>query len=161
MNEFRRADRLKWLAVTAVVAAAAAPLSFVLWRTPPGVATPPPGLLPFFIPIGVVIPSLAFGLGVAFLLFGGRLVLATGAPTLSRAAFVSVVWLLTNWWPHTNFHRVADGWANILLVDYFFHSTAIIATGVVAAYFLRVVGERRGFGQIETEARDLASTSRA
>ena len=59
MNEFTRADRIKWIAVTIGVAAAAVPLSFVLWRTPPGVATPPPSLLPFFIPIGMVIPAVA------------------------------------------------------------------------------------------------------
>jgi hypothetical protein len=161
MNEFTLADRLKWCAVAAFVAAAAVPLSFVLWQTPPGVATPPAALLPLFIPIGVVIPSISLGLGVAFMLFGWRLLRTDGAPALSRATFVSIGWLLGNWWPHANFHRVANGWADLLLVDYFFHTTVIIATVVVAAYFLSVVRERQGTGEIETGDHGLASTSSA
>src|SRR3979409_173349 len=131
MNEFTRADRIKWIAVTIGVAAAAGPLSFVLWRTPPGVATPPPSLLPFFIPIGMVIPAVAFGFGVAFLLFGGKLLRVDGAPAMSRASFASIAWLLRSWWPHSNFHRVANGWANVVVIDYVFHATAIAATYVV------------------------------
>jgi hypothetical protein len=161
MNEFSLTDRLKRFAVAAVVAAVAVPLSFVLWQTPPGVATPPASMLPLFVPIGIVIPSLSLGLGVAFLLFGRRLLRSDGAPFLSRATYLSIGWLLANWWPHANFHRVASGWANLLLVDYFFHTTVIIATLVVAAYFLTVVREQRGAGQIETSTHGVASTSSA
>ena len=161
MNEFTVPDRLKWLAVTIAVAVAAVPLSFLLWRTPAGVATPPPSLLLLFIPIGVVIPSLALGIGVAFMLFGKRFVRTGSAPGLSRASFVSIGWLLTSWWPHANFHRIANGWANLLLVDYFFHTTAIIAAVVIAAYFLAVVRERQEAGQTETDTSNLASSSRA
>ncbi len=161
MNKFTAADRLKWFAVTGGVAAAAVPLSFVLWRTPPGVATPPPSLLPFFIPIGAVIPALAFGFGVAFILFGRKLLVMNGAPALSRAAFVSISWLLLNWWPHSNFHRVANGWANVVLVDYVFHATAIIATCIVAVFFLTLIRERERAGRIEVGAHELASISSA
>jgi hypothetical protein len=161
MNEFTVTDRLRWFAVAAGVATTAIPLSFLLWRTPPGVAAPPPSLLALFIAIGVVIPALSLGLGVAFLLLGRRLFTTERSPGLSRATFLSVAWLLTSWWPHANFHRVASGWANLLLVDYFFHATAIIATCVVAAYFLRVARQRRGFSQIKTGAHDLASSSSA
>lgn len=159
MNDFSLADRIRWFAVTAGVAAAAVPLSFVLWRTPPGVATPPSGLLPLFVPIGVVIPALAFGFGVAFLLFGARLVRVDGAPAMSRAAFASIGWLLLNWWPHSNFHRVANGWANVVVIDYFFHATVIAATCVVAIFFLRLVRERQGARQIGGGGHELGSTS--
>jgi hypothetical protein len=152
MNEFTVTDRLKWFAVTVVVAAAAVPLSFVLWRTPPGVAAPPPSLLPFFVPIGVVIPALSLGFGVAFMLFGARLVRTGPATAMSRASFVSVWWLLVNWWPHANFHRVSSGWANVVVIDYFFHTTVIVATGVVAVFFLSVLRERQVAG-----IRDLGS----
>ena len=159
MNQFTLADRLRWFAVAAGVAAAAVPLSFLLWRTSPGVATPPPSLLPLFLPIGVVIPALSFGLGTAFLVFGRRLLPTGGAPALSRASFLSITWLLASWWPHANFHRVAGGWTNLLLVDYFFHTTAIIATAIVAAYFLKAVRERQGTSQSETDVHGLASAS--
>jgi hypothetical protein len=159
MNELALSDRLKWVAVTIGVAAVAISLSFVLWRTPPGVATPPPNLLPFFLPIGVVIPALAFGFGVAFLLFGWRLLRVSGAPDLSRAAYISIGWLLINWWPHSNFHRVANGWMNIVVVDYVFHTTVIIATCVVAAFFLRAVRVREAAAHPSRDTRDNAFAS--
>jgi hypothetical protein len=137
----------------------AIPLSFFLWQTPPGVATPPAGILPVLIPIAVVIPALSFGLGVAFMLFGRSLMGANRPSALSRAAFISIGWLLTNWWPHSNFHRVSNGWANLVLVDYVFHTTVIIATCVVAVFFLTVVRDQHRSGQIESGARDLASAS--
>ena len=112
-------------------------------------------------PIGVVIPALSLGLGVAFLLLGRRLVTTEGSPGLSIATFLSVAWLLISWWPHANFHRIANGWANLLLVDYFFHTTAIIAAVVIAAYFLAVVRERQEAGQTGTDTSNLASSSRA
>ena len=157
MNNFTVADRLRWFAVTLIVAGAAVPLSFVLWRTPPGVATPPAGLLPFFVLIGVVIPALSLGLGVAFVLFGRKLLPTNQPSALSSASFVSIAWLLVNWWPHSNFHRVANGWANVVLIDYVFHTTVIIASCVLAAFFLSVMRERQGAGQIETGIRDLES----
>ncbi len=157
MNELTVADRLKWLAVTVGVAAAAVPLSFVLWRTPPGALTPPPSMLPLFIPIGVVIPALSFGFGVAFMLFGSKVLRIQGGPALSRISFVSIGWLLINWWPHANFHRVAAGWANVVLVDYFFHTTVIIATGLVAAIFLKGIRERQVAREKESGAPAPAS----
>ena len=157
MNNFTVAGRLRWAAVTIVVAAAAVPLSFVLWRTPLGVATPPAGLLPFFVPIGVVIPALSLGLGVAFGLFGRKLLPTNQPSALSSASFVSITWLLVNWWPHSNFHRVANGWANVVVIDYVFHTTVIVATCVVAAFFLSVMRERQNSGQIDTGLRDHES----
>ncbi len=161
MNKFTRADWLRWVSVTIGVAAAALPLSFLLWRTPPGVATPPPSVLPVLIPIAVVIPALSFGLGVAFILFGRQLIRANSPSALSRASFVSIGWLLTNWWPHSNFHRVSNGWANLVAVDYFFHTTVIAATCVVAVFFVTVLRMQQATGEIESSARDLASAPTA
>jgi hypothetical protein len=156
MNEFSLADRLKWLVVTVVVAAAAVPLSFVLWRTAPGVATPPASLVPFFLPIGIVIPALSLGFGVAFMLFGRRLLDRHQPSALSRASFISIWWLLVNWWPHANFHRVSSGWTSLMVIDYVFHTTVIVAGCVVAAFFLSVMRDRSearqttlGIGDVE------------
>jgi hypothetical protein len=150
--------RLKSLAVAVLTAVAAVPLSFMLWRMPPGGAAPPPDVLPLLLPIAVVMPAIALGVGFAFLLFGRPLVEAGGSPALSRAAYLSVAWLLVSWWPHSNFHRVASGWTNILLVDYVFHTTAIAAAGIVAVFFLRVLRERQASGR-DTSSRDLASAA--
>jgi hypothetical protein len=159
MNEMSRARWLRWAVVIVGVAAVAIPLSFFLWRTPPGMATPPSSILPVLIPIAVVIPALSFGLGVAFMLLGWKLIRANRPSALGRAAFVSIGWLLTNWWPHSNFHRVSNGWANLVLVDYVFHTTVIIATCIVAVFFLNVIREQQRSGQVESGARDLASAS--
>ena len=157
MKDFTPADRLKWLAVNVVVAAVAVPLSFVLWRTPPGVAAPPSSMLPYFVPIGVVIPALSLGFGVAFVLFGGKLFRSSQPSGLSRASFLSIWWLLVNWWPHSNFHRVANGWATIVVIDYVFHATVIIATCVVAVFFLSAMRARQGAGPVDSSIRDVQS----
>lgn len=156
MNELTRPAWRRWLLVTGVAAVAAVPLSFVLWHAPSGAVAPPSGLLPYFVAITVVIPSLSFGFGVAFLVLGRKLVHLNGAARLSRASFLSIGWLLVNWWPHSNFHRVASGWANIVLVDYFFHTTVIIATCVVAAFYLKTV-RQQATTQIGADARIRAS----
>lgn len=118
-------------------------------------------MLPVLIPVAVVIPALSFGLGVAFLLFGRQLVRASHPSVLSSASFISIGWLLTNWWPHSNFHRVSNGWANLVAVDYFFHTTVIAATCVVAVFFMTVISERQTAGRMESDARDLASAPTA
>jgi hypothetical protein len=158
MSKFTVDSPMRWIAVIAVVAAAAVPLSFVLWPTPVGAATPPRSMLPLFIPIAVVIPALSLGLGVAFMLFGRRLISAAGASALSRGAFFSIGWLLINWWPHSNFHRVANGWTNIVLIDYFFHTTVIVASCFAAAFFLSVV-RRHETGETQAAARRVPSTT--
>jgi len=157
MNEFTLPAWLRWLLVSGLAAIAAVPLSFVIWRAPSGAVAPPSSLLPYFVAIAVVIPALAFGFGVAFLLLGRKLVHLERAPRLSRAAFLGIGWLLVNWWPHSNFHRVASGWTEIALVDYFFHTTVIIATCVVAAFYLKIVSERQATARVEAEARVRAS----
>jgi hypothetical protein len=159
MSKFTVDRPFRWIALIAVVAAAAVPLSFVLWPTPVGAASPPPSVLPLLIPIAVVIPALSLGLGVAFMLFCRRLLSAAGSSALSRGAFFSVGWLLINWWPHSNFHRVANGWTNIVLIDYFFHTTVIVASCVVAAFFLGVVRERHETGEARTGVRQVPSTT--
>ncbi len=158
MSKFKVESPFRWIAVIAAVAAAAVPLSFVLWPTPVGAAAPPQSMLPLFIPIAVVIPALSLGLGVAFMLFGRRLVSAAGPSALSRGAFLSIGWLLINWWPHSNFHRVANGWTNIVLIDYFFHTTVIAASCVAAAFFLSVV-RRQEAGETLAGARQAPSTT--
>ena len=126
----------KWPAIAVPVAAVVAPLSFVLWPPPAGVPAPPPAVLPALVVIGVLVPSLAFGAGVAFAVFGRSLLLGAASPALSRATYVSITWLLVNWWPHSNFHRVAQDWQAIIAIDFVFHTTLIAASLVVAAYWI-------------------------
>jgi hypothetical protein len=90
--------------------------------------------LPFFIVLGIV-EALVLGLGVAFLAFGWPLVsrLATSR-RMAWASFLSIGWLLVSWWPHDGLHR-SNGMdiGRLLLIEYGFHMTLMIA-GLILAY---------------------------
>lgn len=128
---------MKFIIVTLVFAIPAFLLSRVLWPDTPGFPVPSPEQLPFFIFLSVV-EVLLFGLGIAFLLFGWPLVERTAGEnkTLNLSVFISIVWGLISWWPHSNFHRtVGLDLSGLLVIEYAFHLTLIISTLVIATYF--------------------------
>jgi hypothetical protein len=127
----------KWSSVTLGVGAVSIALSFVIWPPAASVVRPPGNLLPLFLVLSVL-ESLAFGLGVAFLLFGRRWVGSVGvAPGLSIATYISIAWLLVNWWPHDNLHRVVGfEWNRFVLIEYGFHLPLLVAGAVVAWFFV-------------------------
>src|ERR1700716_2719827 len=95
---------LRVAAVVVVVSAAAFASSMALWPPTPGFA-PPPSLMPFFVGLGVA-ESLAFGLGVAFLIFGWRLVRETGVGSFAAwGGYLGMAWSLVNWGCDDGFHR--------------------------------------------------------
>jgi len=112
-------------------------LGRVIWPDAPGAATPPAAILPVFIAISAV-EALLFGVGVAFLVFGRRL-LSTDRSKLAVAAFAAIAWSLLSWWPHDNFHRVTHDWYGLAAIEVAFHVTLIASIVVVAAYFLRTL----------------------
>lgn len=120
-------------------------LSRVIWPDPPGMPAPLPGLVPFLM-VPAVFEALAFGAGVAFLVFGSRLVQGAGeSPALARATYLAIAWSLLNWWPHVNFHR-AIGFNNLVAlveVDWAFHLTLIASAVVIAIFFIRVLSASR------------------
>ncbi len=129
--------------VIVVVTVASFLLTFTIWPNPPGAPTPPDSLRPLFAVLGLI-ESLAFGAGVAFLIFGGQLVARAGqSRPLTIATYLSIGWLLVNWWPHGNLHRV-NGFEfyGLLRIDYGFHVTLILAGLIVAFFFLRVLSTR-------------------
>ena len=110
---------------------------------PPAAGLPQPtgAQLPFFLALSIV-ESLFFGLGLAFI--------ALGYPRVRRAAriarrnpwpvYVSIAWMLVSWWPHISLHGVVGlDLTGLLLVDYGFHLTLIIAAAIVARFFLATV----------------------
>src|SRR6266571_1586753 len=94
-------------------------------------------LVPLFVVLSLV-ESLSFGLGVAFLIFGRPLVDRMGrSPGLTTAAYVAIAFLLLNWWPHDNMHRMTNGdWSRVVLVEYTFHLPLMIAGAVLAWFFV-------------------------
>jgi hypothetical protein len=108
--------------------------SQLLWPAPPGF-TPPVSLLPFFVVLGLV-ESLAFGAGVAFLIFGFPLIARTGVnASAAWGGYLGIAWSLVNWWAHDGFHRVNGlRFTGLLGIEYGFHVTLILG-GLLSVYF--------------------------
>lgn len=127
---------MRWLLVTLFVGS----IAFVLtpsWPIPASAPQPPPDILPFFVAL-VSIESMAFGLGVSFVVFGRGMLNRIGGPAgLTNAAYLSVAFLLLNWWPHDNLHRMTSGdWNGLLMVEYGFHLPLMVAGAVLAWFFV-------------------------
>jgi hypothetical protein len=106
------------------------------WRPAPDVPAPTSAQLPLFILLNLA-EVVTFGLGISFLAFGYPMVraISPASETLTRAAHLSIVWLLANWWPHDSLH-IFNGFnlTGLLGIEYGFHITLMLA-GVVLAYF--------------------------
>lgn len=134
--------RTKFAVVTVVVGALAfvfapnGPLGGLLWPEPAGFATAPTGVQELLFVVLGLVTALAFGAGVAYLIYGWSYVDDVLGPDRSRLAVafhVSVFWLLWSWWLHENLHVVMgmEVWP-LLAIEYGFHVTMIAAAGVVA-----------------------------
>ena len=146
--------RLNWVAVTVLLGVATfltgvnVPLaSLIGWHPAAGSPHPTAAQLPFFMLLGLA-EALAFGFGVAFLVFGYPWMRAAAAAApggLTRAAHLAIAWTLINWWSHDSFH-VANGLdlSGLLLIEYGYHATLIVAGTIAAAWFVTVV---RGYQQ--------------
>ena len=138
----RAASPPRWQ-VALVVLAAGIPafiLGRVLWPDAPGASTPPTPVLPVFILISAL-EAMLFGVGLAFVVFGRRL-LSADSPKLATAAFIAIAWSLLSWWPHDNFHRVTHDWYGLAAIEVGFHVTLIASIVIIAAYFLRTLKAR-------------------
>jgi hypothetical protein len=128
------------LALVGVLASPNSPLGG-FWRPGMDVPMPTSAQLPFFILLNIA-EGLAFGLGISFLVFGYPLVraVAPASTGLTRAAHVSIAWLLINWLPHDSLH-IHNGMdmGGLLVIEYAFHITLIIAGVVLATFFLRLL----------------------
>ena len=89
------------------------------------------------------IESLAFGAGAAVLLLGREPIRQLFGPQrrrLASASHVAVFWLLWSWWLHVGMHMTSGMRAGrVLVIEYGFHVTSILAGGVLA-YALFVLG---------------------
>jgi hypothetical protein len=136
---------MKVLLVTLLVGIPTIPLGQLLWQVPAGAMEmgPAPSGMQIAFLIGVsVFDGLAFGLGVAFLVFGYPLVqrLTDGSKTLAIAAQLSIVWFLVSWWPHSNLHRtIGADYNSLIAIEYGFHITLMIGGAIVAYAFVRAL----------------------
>jgi len=140
---------VKWLSVTlplAVLAFLASPNGPLgsFWRPSAEVMMPTGVKLLLFALLNVA-GVLTFGIGVSFFIFGYPLVqrVLPESRRLVFAAYLSIGWLLSNWWPHDSLH-IANGMdtGGLLAIDYGFHITLMIA-GVILALFFFALARRR------------------
>lgn len=136
---------IKWPAVTLVLGTIAFLLTPLMPRTGP---QPPDNLLPLFIVL-ILFESLAFGLGIAFLVFGYPMLRRMGGPRgLTVAAYLAVAFLLANWWPHDALHRATSyDWTRLVLIEYGFHLPLIAAGAVLAWFFMSIDGRGRAIAK--------------
>ena len=134
----------KFIAVVAVVAIPAFVLAPMLFPSPADMPAPTGVQLPLFIGLGVF-EAIAMGLAVAVLLFGGAWFQNLfSSPARVRAAHLSVVWFLGNWWVHDNLHIVNGmNLGGLLAIEYAFHVTLMIA-GAALVWALAGQAQRQG-----------------
>ena len=128
--------------ITLFFAAVTFLLGPVLWPLAEGGAAPTGAQLPLLIGVSVI-ESIAFGLGVSFLVLGWPWVrrVAQGAKSVAWTLYISCVWFLVSWWPHDRMHMHIDHddlWTLIGL-EYGFHLTLIIAGGAIAYSFFTIL----------------------
>lgn len=128
------------LTVLAVLANPSGPLGG-FWRPAEDMPAPTGVELPFAILLKIA-EGLTFGLGISFLIFGYPMVRAVSPAStgLTRAAHVSIAWVLFNWWPHDSLH-IANGMnlGGLLAIEYAFHITLMIAGAILAYFFLTLL----------------------
>ena len=131
-------------AVIGFLFGANAPLGALIWPPAPGGPEPVGLQVPLFVLLSVS-EALAFGLGIAFLIFGLPFVrrLAPNAGGWHWVAFASIFWLLVSWLPHDNLHiHNGEDLAGLLMLEYGFHVTLMVAGGLLAWFFVRALRER-------------------
>lgn len=114
-----------------------------LWPMAPSVPEPPSNLLPFYIALAVV-EALAFGFAVAFAVFGWPAIrrLPLGAPWLNKALFITLCWVMGNWWMHDSLHmHVALDMNRLLYIEYGFHMSMLACVVVLVVGFIRVAAQ--------------------
>jgi len=126
--------RSKMLLITLIVGIAAFFLGPVIWTPSPDIR-PTPSQLPYLIGMSAI-EALAFGFGIAFIIYGWPLVkqMAKGSKKGAGIMYVSLAWLLISWWPHDNLHiHNALDIGGLIAIEYAFHAT-LIGVGLVLVY---------------------------
>ena len=132
----------KWkvLLITLVVGLPAFLLGPMLWP-PSGGMAPTPGQLPFFIAISAV-EALAFGIGIAFLIYGWKMVkmVQKDAKVQGWLLCIAIAWGLISWWPHDNMHiSNGENMQRLLYIEYGFHLTLVVCAFIVAYSFFTFI----------------------
>ena len=130
------------LLLTIVIGVSAFFIGPWLWPAGHDVPMPPSSLLPGYIAVSVI-EALAFGFAVAFAVFGWSAIrdLQLGARWLNGMLFISIVWLVGNWWIHDSLHmHVGLDMNRLLYIELVFHMTLLGCGVVLALGLMRLAG---------------------
>lgn len=125
--------------ITLITAAAA--FGIGAFARPAGAATPPAEIFPLFAVL-LLLESVAFGAGVAYLIRGWRKLFGPTTAPLDRVLVGSVGYLLLAPWVHDYFHALTlingvFNWPALAGIEYVFHLGVVPVGLVVAAYVTR------------------------
>ncbi len=133
------------LAIVAFLATPHGPLGG-FWAPAADAPTPTPAQIPLYLLLNVA-EAVTFGGGIAFLLFGYSSIQTNRSvsPLLARLTHLSIVWLLANWLPHDSLHlHLGESNLNqLLMLEYGFHVTLMIAGAIVAVFFVKTMQQIR------------------
>ena len=130
------------LLLTIVIGVSAFFIGPWLWPAGHDVPMPPSSLLPGYIAVSAI-EALAFGFAVAFAVFGWSAIrdLQLGARWLNGMLFISIVWLVGNWWIHDSMHmHVGLDMNRLLYIELVFHMTLLGCGVVLALGLMRLAG---------------------
>ena len=131
------------LLLTIVIGVSAFFIGPWLWPAGHDVPMPPSSLLPGYIAVSVI-EALAFGFAVAFAVFGWSAIrdLQFGARWLKGMLFISIVWLVGNWWIHDSLHmHIGLDMNRLLYIELVFHMTLLGCGVVLALGLMRLAGQ--------------------
>jgi hypothetical protein len=110
---------------------------------PAGVLTPPADAFPIFALL-LLLESIAFGIGVAYVVHARMTLFGPHTPALRRAIAFAIAYLVLAPWPHDSMHRLslANGVANmnwffLAGIEFIFHLGIVPIGLLVAVYALR------------------------
>lgn len=133
------------IAIPAFLFGGGSPGGEALWGTiwpfeaPGDGMEPTSAQLPLFMVLGVF-EAVALGLAISFLIWGLPLARKVAAGSMPRAVglTVAVSWMLGNWWVHDNLHiQNGENMWGLLVIEYAFHVTLIIAAAFAAYVLVR------------------------
>lgn len=125
------------------------PLGSLIWPVPSYLPSPA-GLNLALLAAEGALEAIAFGLGVAFLVFGYGWLRRVGPAGrgVTTAAYLGIAWGLVNWVPHTALHIhhgnivTAADYGGLVAIEWGFHVTLMAAAAATALFFVRALQAR-------------------
>ena len=126
-------EKKKAIVITLVVTVISFVLAQMIFVTAPEIPEPTSAQLPFLIVLGII-ESFAMGSALAYLFLYWERAKMHGM----LLVHLSLVWLIGSWWVHDGLHRTnGHDLTGLIMIEYGFHVTLIIAAFIVARNFLK------------------------